>query len=993
MSEHQVEALQANANEYPVVGIGASAGGIEAVSELLRHLPTGLGMAYVLIHHLSPNQPSLLSEILSRITPISVTEVEDGAAIEPDRIYVIPANTEMTVVDGHLRLVERDPTQRLFMPIDTFLRSLANTYQNRAIGVILSGLDGDGAQGIREIKGAGGITFAQSGATAQYSDMPSSAVATGQIDFILSPAEIATELADISRHPYLSAQNAALEPEDTSEISSAEEALSTIFSLLQTATGVNFKYYKQTTFERRLRRRMALHKLQSLEEYGRYLAENANEVQALYQDVLISVTRFFRDSDVFSELQETVFPALLQDKTVESSIRIWVPGCATGEECYSLAICLLTFLAKQPVKPSIQIFGTDINDVVIDKARTGLYSESAINDIPAEYRRFFVGFEGRYQVSKAVRELCVFAKQNLISDPPFSSIDLISCRNVLIYFDSALQKRIFSVFHYSLAADGFLMLGGSESIGEASNLFTVVDKKHRFYRRRAGAARLNLDFVANTYHFPDLAPSPAAPLEETQARLALQRQADQVMLNRYAPVGVVVNEALDILQFRGDTSPYLRPAAGIPSFNLLKMLRPPLIRETRMAIEQAKEQNVSIKKLSLPLAGEVSEPVSLEVLPLKDPQRQECCYLILFEPERSPPPEPPPPSNQAETEVAETALQRELAIARQALQDTQIYLQATVEEQEATNQRLIVANEEILSSNEELQSTNEELQTAKEEIQAANEELKTTNAELQSRNLEAQQVNDDLVNLLNNVNLPILMLSSDLRIRRFTPSAQALFNFIPADEGRPLNHIRLNLEIEVSELERLIQSVIDTLSTQEQEVQDTQGRWYLLRIRPYRTLEDRIDGAVMVLVDINDLKQTLAQLDQSRHNAESLVASMPIPLLVLDETLRVQRANQAFYEMFRQSPQDTEQRSLFELGEREWEMPELRSHLEELLLSAGQIEPFEIEQTFDRLGYRAMLFNAREIAPNTSGRLLLLAIEDITAWKRAEAERLQSIQD
>lgn len=1001
MSENLQASSQASSEEKQlVVGIGASAGGIEAVSELLRHLPIDSEMAYVLVQHLSPDQPSQLSEILSRTTAMPVTQVEEGTVVEPNHIYVIPTNTEMTVVDGQLRLAQRDRTQSSFMPIDTFFRSLASAYGNRAVGVILSGLDGDGAQGIREIKGAGGITFAQCAASAQYSDMPNTAVATGQVDFILPPAEIAAELADISQHPYLNALSLAdPEPEETREdlAQQDEEALSTIFALLRSTMGVDFRYYKRTTFERRLHRRMALRKLHEVRDYARYLEEHTNEIHALYQDALITVTSFFRDPEVFAHLQETVFPELLRDKTVDSSIRIWVPGCATGEECYSLAMSLLTFLAEQPIKPAIQIFGTDINEVVIDKARTGIYAESILADIPIDYRRFFVSTEGRFQVTKAVREQCIFARQDLMSDPPFSNIDLISCRNVLIYFTQALQKRIFSIFHYSLNPDGFLMLGSSESVGDSSSLFTIVDKNHRFYRRKTGPARLSLDFVTSDYRFPTLNSSPTQPIAEAQTRIALQHQADQVILNRYAPVGVVIDEALDIVQFRGDTSPYLRPPSGVPSFNLLKMLRPNLLQETRMAVMQAKEQNIAVKREGLSLEGQTAEQISLEVLPLNHPSSQERCYLVLFEPETAvSDPLPDLPAAETQRDPADLAqelaqLQRELATARQELQDNQLYLQATVEDQESTNQRLMAANEEILSSNEELQSTNEELQTAKEEIQAANEELKTTNEELQSRNIEARRVNDDLLNLLNNVNLPILMLSNDLRIRRFTPSAQQLFNLIPADKGRPLNNIRLNLEIEVSQLEGMILLVIETLETQAQEVQDSEGRWYSLRIRPYRTIDNRIDGAVMVLLDINDLKQTLARLDQSRHNAESLVESMPIPLLVLNENLRVQKANHAFYEMFERSQAETEQQLIFELGDGEWDS--LRSLLEDMLPNASQIENFEVEYTFERIGYRAMLLNAREIVGPKAGRLILLAIEDITDRKQAEAVRLQAAQD
>ncbi len=994
MAANQAEqSLPSNSLELLlVVGIGASAGGLEAVSELLRHLPTDSDMAYVLIQHLSPDQPSLMSEILARTTLILVTEVEDGVSIEPNHIYIIPSNTQMTVEAGRLWLVPRDRTQQKFMPIDTFFRSLAIAYGNQAVGVILSGLDGDGAQGIREIKGNGGITFAQCEASAQYSSMPHTAVATGKVDFILPPAKIAAKLVDISHHPYLDLPNSDprepnLPSEDPQEDN--ESALSIIFSLLRTSTGTDFRYYKRTTVERRLHRRMALHELHSFADYAQYLQENTAEVDALYQDMLIAVTSFFRDSEVFTHLKETIFPALLQGKTPDSSIRIWVPGCATGEECYSLAICLLSFLENHPVKPSIQIFGTDINEVVIDKARTGIYTESVIADIPFEYHHFFTSSMGHYEVSKGVRECCIFAQQNLINDPPFSNIDLISCRNVLIYLTRTLQKRVFSIFHYSLNPNGFLMLGSSESVGDTSNLFAAVDKQHRFYQREIGLAHLNLELVTDEYHLPAITQVSAQPVEARQTRMTLQHLTDQVILSRYSPAGLVVNEVLDILQFRGDISPYLQPASGTSSLNLPKMLQPSLLRETRLAILQVKEQNISFKKTGLSLAGN-PQRISLEVLPLKHPQLQECCYLIVFAPEATP---SPAPSLAPEDKQDSSVLAIELAQVRQELQDYQLYQRTTIEDQESTHQRLIVANEEILSSNEELQSTNEELQTAKEEVQATVEELKTTNDELLSRNLEACRVNDDLLNLLTNVNLPILILSGDLFIRRFTPSAQQMFNLIATDEGRPLNNIRLNLDLGVSELEAIILEVMKTLRTQEQEIQDSEGRWHLLRIRPYCTVDNRIDGAVLILMDIDDLKCAQQQLEVARNYAESIIETVQHPLLVLNADLHVVTVNRAFYDVFQVSARETQDCSIFEMGNGQWDLPPLRSLLEDLLPQNTKIDNFEVEHDFEQMGNKIMSFSAHEIDLTINGRLILLAIEDITERKQVEADRLRALQD
>lgn len=923
-----------------------------------------------------------------------VNEATEGLTLQPNRVYVIPPNAQMTISENQLRLAPRGArvVGRRFMPVDIFFESLADNYSNRAIGIVLSGFDGDGAQGLKAIKRAGGITFAQTEDTAQHSDMPNTAVETGYVDFILPPSEMAHKLVSLAQHPYVGQPP---EPSQTDEVSRQSD-LASVYILLRAATGIDFSQYKRTTFERRLRRRMALYRVTSLADYLEQLQNNPAEIKALYRDVLLTVTRFFRDPDAFAFLKIAVFPTLLEQKT-DAPIRIWTAGCATGEECYSLAICLCEFLSERNANLGIQIFGTDVSEEAIETARQGIYSESQMAGVSPERRsRFFTRTEGRYQISKAIRELCVFARQNLGSDPPFSSIDLVSCRNVLIYFAPALQKRVLAIFHYSLNASGFLWLGSSESVGETSDLFTVVDRKHKVYSCSSVVNRLNFDFVTSDYRALNPAALPERTIPEVSNHSNVQRQADQIVLNRYAPVGVVVNERLNILHFRGDTSLYLKPAPGEPSFNLLKMVQPSLLVELRSAIDQARAQGMVSRKEGLQIKNN-PHYIHLEVTPIKNPLSQERSYLVLFEigplivAGTAQASEAEDGDESSATNPDMSQLERELATTKQELLDTQAYLQATIEEHEATNQRLTTANEEILSSNEELQSTNEELQTAKEEIQATNEELKTTNEELQSRNADARLVNDDLLNLLNNVNIPIVMLSSDLCIRRFTPTAQRLFNLIPADVGRPISNIRLNIEI--PDFETLILQVMDTLNSQEHEVRDGQGHWYRLCIRPYRTAEHQIDGAVIAVVDIDDMKNTLQQLEISRLYAESIVETVREPLVVLAADLRVKTANQAFYEIFQVFPSETENRLIFELGNGQWNIPELRSRLETLLSGDMPLQNLEIEYSFERVGYKVMLLNAREIVQATDGQMILLSIEDITERKQADMERIQLIQE
>lgn len=860
-----------------IVGIGASAGGLSAYTELLHRFPADIDLAVVIVQHLDPEEESLLRELLARTTAIPIETAKDGELVQANHVYVSPPNHKLTIAQGHLQLEKFEQRQSSIKTIDLFFQSLAADQQHKGIAIILSGSNNDGAVGVLAIKNAGGITFSQTPATAEFPDMPNASIATGQVDFILSPAEIAEELVKISQ----SSELYELIPTQRAQYSSASQKndLSSIFQLLIKHTDVNFSHYKSNTFQRRLARRMVMNKLPDLADYVQYLTETPSEIQALYRDVLITVTNFFRDADFFAVLNERVFPRLFKQASAASSIRIWVPGCASGEEAYSLAICLLEYLDSQIITPTIQIFGTDICEQAIDIARAGIYQEDDLKDVsPERIRRFFVAVEEGYQIKKSVREQCIFARQDLSSDPPFSDLDVVSCRNVLIYFKSPLQKHCLSLFHYSLNPNGFLMLGSSENIG--SDQFKVFDTHTKIYTRKAVPSRLNFDFVTRHDHFTKTLSQPENNfrVQQSLTRPNVQQCADQILLNRYVPVGVVVNKALDILQFRGDTSPYLRLPQGEPSFNLLKIIQPNMLVEVRGAIEEAKQQNVAVKRQRLWIGDEQTEQVEVEVIPFQISMSQDRCFLVLFE--RSSTEEfllkdkhePEAIMKPVNLDPEIDRLQAELATVRQELLDTQIVLQLTIDEQQTSSERLIVANEEILSSNEELKSTNEELQTAKEEIQSANEELKTTNDELKNRNIEASRANDDLLNLLNNINIPILMLSSDLCIRRFTPLVRSIFNVIPSDIGRPIRDIRFN--VDVPELEALILEVLATLKTIELDVQDQDGQSCLLRILPYRTLENQIDGVVLMLVNIHNLKATEQELRESRSELEIEMLAM-----------------------------------------------------------------------------------------------------------------------
>jgi two-component system CheB/CheR fusion protein len=968
-----------------LVGVGASAGGFEAFSQLLAHLPANPGLAFILVQHLDPHHESRLPDLLARAARMPVVQAEEGMAVEPDHVYVIPPNASMAVAGGRLRLGPRAEVGGQHLPIDHLFRSLAEDQGGQAIGVVLSGGGTDGTLGLEEIKAAGGITFAQEASSAKHDSMPRSAIGAGCVDFVLPPEGIARELVRIGSfaHARFGVSAAAAAGED--------EAFGKICGLLHSAGGVDFAHCQRGTLGRRIQRRMALRNTEQLDEYVRELQHNPAEVQALFQDCLFRVTSFFRDPSAFAALRAHVFPPLLHDRPLQMPLRVWVAGCATGEEAYSLAITLLEFLGERAVNLPIKIFATDVSEAALEKARAGLYIENIALDVaPERLRRFFVQANAYYQIGKAVRDLCVFARHNLVRDPPFSHLDLITCRNVLVQLDPALRKKVLSFFHYALRPGGFLLLGPDETAGSGGELFTLVDTEHPIYVRKAVPSPTPLEFEGGEPARPptENGGRGVAASRETRFVLEAQREADRLLLARYAPAGVLVDESMTVLQFRGRTGPYLEPAPGAANFNLFKMAREGLLADLRAAFARVLADNRPARKEGILVRTNGSlHPVTLEVIPLPATSSRSRCFLVLFEetaavsldlaPAPAREPALPERLDQEGPVLQLSQLQQELDATRQ-------YLQTLVEAHETTNEELKSANEEILSSNEELQSTNEELQTAKEEMQSANEELHTVNDELNNRNREMAQVNDDLVNLLGGVNIPIVMVSRDLRIRRFTPLAERLLNLIPSDVGRPIGDLKPNLN--VPNLEQLIVEVIDTLNVKDLEVQDREGHWYSLRIRPYVTADNKIDGAALAAVDIDMLKRSLEQLKQARDYAEAIVETVGEPLVVLDGELRVLRANDAFYRTFQLARPEVEQRYFYKLGGGSWNQPRLRELLEEILPRNARLRDLEFEADFRDLGRRTLLLNAQRIAWEGSGvRMILLALQDVTERKR-EAE-------
>ncbi len=992
---------------FPIVGIAASAGGLEAFTQLLSHLPIDTGMAFVLIQHLSPDRESLLTEILTRATKMLVNQPQNGMVVEPNRVYVIPPNTQMKVADGAFQLSPREKIFGKYMPGDALLTSLAVELGNQAIGVVLSGGDGDGALGLTAIKAVGGVTFAQCEDTAKFDSMPTAAIATGNVDFVLSPEQIATKLVELSHQP--SAISPQLLGVDRARGNmTPPKTVGTIFALLKSTTGVDFSHYKPKTIDRRIQRRMLLCKIERVADYVSYLEAHPTEVKALYEEILIHVTSFFRDPKAFELLATKVFPTIAATKSADLPIRIWVAGCSTGEEVYSIAICLLEFLADRLPQPPIQIFATDISELAIDKARAGTYTVERMVDVsPERRRRFFYEVLGGYRISKAVRELCVFARQDLSSDPPFSNVDLISCRNVLIYLGDALQQRIMPIFHYSLNATGFLLLGTSESMGKHVDLFKIVEKKYRIYAKNPTITQSTFSFTPSSYPIGKAIangkPKVNGNRNDRQSIATagsaddLQGKIDRLIAERYTPAGVVIDGKMQVLQLRGEIDRYLKLVPGVANLNLFNLIPSNLLIEIRAAIYRSQQHNLPVSKNGLQLlTGDSSSTFNLQVIPFNLLGVAQSYFLVLFEDALMNTGEVERPIDRTMTQEDSLAeptggnrdnvqLRQELATAISERTATQAYVRAVIQEQEDSNQDLKVANEEILSSNEELQSTNEELETAKEEIQATNEELNTTNDELRRRNAELDVVNNDLTNLLSSINVPILMLTNDLRIRRFTPMAQQLFNFIPTDTGRPLSDIRTNLNL--PDLEPLILEVLETLNVKELEIQTLAGAWYNLRIRPYRTTEDTIDGVVLVLLDIDTLKRSAATIAAARNYAEAIVETVRVPLLVLESDLRVNTANRAFCDTFQVSQLETAHLTIFELGNGQWHIPGLRSILEEIFTTDRSLHNFEVEHLFDKIGQRTMLLNAVKIIAAGDTKRILLSIEDITDRKQYETER------
>jgi len=853
---------------FPIIGIGASAGGLEALEQFLGHVPAGSGMAFVIIQHLDPTHKGVMPELLQRVTGMKVVQAKDRTTVRPDCVYVIPPNKDMSILHGVLYLIEPVAPRGLRLPIDFFLRSLAQDRQEHGIGVILSGMGCDGTLGLRAIKEKAGVALAQEPETAKFDGMPRSAIEAGLVDIVAPSDELPGKIiAYLQRTPLIT--RAATELEDK-----AQNTLRKAILLLRAHTGHDFSLYKRNTLYRRIERRMGLHQIKKMVTYVRYLQENPQELDLLFKELLIGVTNFFRDPTAWEQLREQALPALLASRVPGQALRAWVPGCSTGEEAYSLAIMLRE--AAEAMKPrghfAIQIFATDLDRDAIDKARQGLFTENIASDVPPErLSRFFAKEERGYRVRKEIREMVVFASQDLIMDPPFTKLDILSCRNLLIYLTPEVQKKLIPLFHYSLKPGGLLFLGSAETIGGFTDLFAPLNGKSRLFRRTESALRADpVEFPSSFSAIPTSPGAGVSPMPKPSG--SLQALADQLILQRYAPSAVLANDKGDILYISGRTGKYLEPAAGKANWNVFAMAREGLRYELAEAFQKALRHKERVKLHGLEVGTNGgAQGVEVTVQRLDEPGPLQGLVMIVFA-------DVPKPAAAQAAGGAPKAQARSVRLKEleQELEQVRFEARATHEEMQTSQEELRSANEELQSTNEELQSTNEELTTSKEEMQSMNEELQTVNAELLAKVDELSRTSNDMKNLLDSTDIATLFLDKDLNVRRYTALTTKIIKLIPGDVGRPITDLASDLRY--PELAEDASEVLRTLAAAEKPIATRDNRWFVVRIMPYRTLDDRIDGVVITFTDITMAKTRETQLRENQSVLEKHVAEQSVML-------------------------------------------------------------------------------------------------------------------
>ncbi|MCB9025326.1 MAG: PAS domain S-box protein [Bdellovibrionaceae bacterium] len=947
---------------FPIVCIGASAGGIHSLKVFFDNLSNDTRLGYVVIIHLDPEQASSLPEILAQHTNMPVQIMKDKLTIEPNHVYVASPGNAFRLVNGKIQSETYIRTRRPTV-IDKFLVSLALDIKEDAVGIIFSGFGADGTQGLKNIHAEGGLCFAETAESAQYPEMPNSAKNSGCVDFEGSAKGLALKIIEIA--PKIT--NRRIHETTTSE----KETLNRIFRLLNKRCHINFEYYKDSTIKRRIQRRITLKRLVSLEAYLAYLSNHPEEQDILCDELLIKVTEFYRDKESFEFLSKNIFPKIIANAKKDKPIRFWVPGCSTGEEPYSLAIAWMECLEKLDKNIELQIFATDVSEKAIEIARRAIYSKE-IEDVFSKelLQKYFKKLNEGYQLDRVIRDRCVFAVHNLLSDPPFSQVDLVSCRNTLIYFSRFLQKKIIPSFHFALKPEGLLWLGSSETIGNFNELFELVSNKAKVYSKIFGTTSKNYSQLFEFNFSPTL--SVASQLSKRFNIIDEERiikQANRLIISKLGPAGWVVNQDFQIIHIVGKTAPYVSPHMGAPSHHLFKTVCMELHTPIRQGIESVKVNKCSFTKsgFSIQSNGD-SRNIQLQIHPLHLDTTKASYFLIAIQTMRD---------NEVENDnsialnlkdlkTKSDHSNTEVRYLRQELENAQLQMQTALESQEAINEELRAANEELLSNNEEYQSTNEELQTAKEELQSTNEELNTLNEEMLIRNEDLGILKDDLENFIESASIPVLMLTRDLRLRRFTATSNEVFYIASTDTTRSLNDLKSKFQL--PELNELILKVIDSLQAIERDIQVENGKWYLLKIRPYKSGENKIAGAILTFSDITDRKESEIMF-------QDIVATVREPLLVLDKKLIIKNANESFYSFFKVNENETLGSEFCELGNHQWDLPELGKALVKILTEHKNIIDFDVEHTFESVGKKTMRLNACQLDGKD---LILIAFEDIT---------------
>ncbi|WP_133272412.1 CheR family methyltransferase [Hymenobacter radiodurans] len=966
-------------DKFTIVGLGGSAGSLQAFEDFFVSMPADCGMAFVIVTHLAPEQDATLAGVLQQFTRMPVREAEDGMIIRPNEVYVIPPNKDMSLLHGTLLLFAPTQPRGKRMPIDFFFQSLAKDARERAVCIICSGMGTDGTIGLKMVMENFGMVMVQAPDTAEYDSMPRSAIATEFVDYVLPVDQLPGKLLEYINKPPTSRPHR----ETAESASKPAHALQKIFLLIRSHTGHDFSFYKRNTVMRRIERRMNSHQIKDFTHYVRYLQENVPEVEALFKELLIGVTKFFRDNEAFDSFKKHLLP-MLRQKPDGSLVRVWTPGCSTGEEAYSVAITLLECLdALAPERYlKVQIFATDINAEGIDFARAGFYPENIAADVtPERLRRYFTKVEGGYQIRKELRDLVVFAPHNLNKDAPFTRLDVLVCRNLLIYLSAELQRNLLPVFHYALNPNGLLFLGPSENLTGFQDLFAPLDIKWKISRRMEGAASLPrlLNFPSGLSRLPSI-PTVAATssgLGSTRKDGPFAILVQKALLRYFAPPAVVVNPKGEILFVNGRTGRYLEPAPGLSNLNIFEMVRDDMRFELSGAIHQASTTHADVVVDGMKLATDTGfQLVRLSVKYMTEPEHLQGLMLVAFEEQA-----PPRKVRAGKANLLSADLSRDAAVAamEKELHYTKQRLQMTIEEMESSLEELKSTNEELQSANEELQSTNEEAMTNKEEMQSMNEELLTLNLQYASKTEELSQAANDMKNLLDATEIATIFLNNDLLIKRFTPSIGRIFKLVASDVGRSITDFANNLRYD--NLAGDVQHVIDRLVTIETNIQTTTGEWYAMRILPYRTLDNYINGAVITFNDITQLKDLEGSLQASTSFAESIVETVREPMIVLNQDLQVVLISGAFAEHYRLNVAEAKGQSLTELNNGAWNLPPLRRLLTNLLSDKSEeFDNVPLQVKLPELGPRQVLVYGRRLLSHGSQMTsVLLGISDAPA--------------